>query len=735
MLFSRLVNEAHVAVAAGDPVRELAGFGAALALLSAPHPVPPDPVLPGEALMDAIDDAEPLLREHMIDLILSIANAIIGRNLAAGVAWLSLADAAMGIEMPGESAFRRRLRSNLHAMFARVRGPLGEAVRAPRLNALGFQLGEGASGDATVQALAAAMEFARTRIAEGDKAGALVAVDRGLRQLDMTAELGSEVSQVAQALRREIIAPTPLQARLELLHALDLMRRHSPNENISILFNAAGYAIEGERRDLALADGEAALRYTCDGLARNRRWNVYAMLTEVEGCFKSWPYAALFGKLAVRELCRLRAQLADFDPELGELSAGAERLIEWLVNILVDSGRLGEAEAVNGILGVAEIADTFPPTLSDQETAVEQVILAALETDPQAQPGWLQAICDRALPDSSDQQMVWFRPPVADKSVALSYYRHSEQLFCLVRRSNRTERILLPIAATEANRLAYTLRQAVGSLSGDADRLLGAAYDALIAPLAPLLQAGDVLTISAHGGLALLPWSALRSETGYLVERHVIVRRTPRAGSGAAKRFNTATIVSFANTRGSHGKEALGQTAGLEAREVAKFDPLGMTMIDEAFTAQALSRAAQNASIIHIASHFVVDPSELARSQLLLGDGTAIELRDLVAMDFSNVKMLMISACDSGHTSHSPVDRGIDILLLGSGASSVVGTLWAVDSEAMALISPELVRRVVAGYSTEEALALTQRALINGQLGSGRYANPFYFAGIVAAIR
>ena len=64
---------------------------------------------------------------------------------------------------------------------------------------------------------------------------------------------------------------------------------------------------------------------------------------------------------------------------------------------------------------------------------------------------------------------------------------------------------------------------------------------------------------------------------------------------------------------------------------------------------QLIASAAAETPVIHLASHFVLQPGKAADSYLLLGDGGRLSLADFDqrGLRFNNVDLLTLSACDT----------------------------------------------------------------------------------------
>jgi CHAT domain-containing protein len=89
--------------------------------------------------------------------------------------------------------------------------------------------------------------------------------------------------------------------------------------------------------------------------------------------------------------------------------------------------------------------------------------------------------------------------------------------------------------------------------------------------------------------------------------------------------------------------------------------------------------------LVHIASHFKFSPGDETKNQLLLSDGTTMSLSDIRKEKngklFSDVKLLVLSACQTGMGGNGEEIDGFGRLARQCGAGSVIASLWSVDDE------------------------------------------------------
>jgi CHAT domain-containing protein len=121
-------------------------------------------------------------------------------------------------------------------------------------------------------------------------------------------------------------------------------------------------------------------------------------------------------------------------------------------------------------------------------------------------------------------------------------------------------------------------------------------------------------------------------------------------------------------------------------------------------------------SILHFASHAVVNPLKPGRSAVMLAAGTEEEdgfLRpsEIAQLEGLDGKLVVLSACD---TAAGSVLRGEGVLSLGraffeAGAQAVVASLWRLDDRLTASFFDDFYKHLREGVTVSEALAETQR--------------------------
>jgi CHAT domain-containing protein len=287
-----------------------------------------------------------------------------------------------------------------------------------------------------------------------------------------------------------------------------------------------------------------------------------------------------------------------------------------------------------------------------------------------------------------------------------------------------------PAGSGEVARLALAFRDLVQDPSKDPRPAGKALYDLVVAPAAEALEREGVRSIvmSLDGALRYVPAAAMWDGERWLAEKYPTsvftsatlnrLSESPRGGPAHARALGlTAARRGLPPLPGA----AAEVVAVVKTPESPQGALEGEILMDEAFDRAALSRSlASGAPVVHVASHFLLDPSSGRNSVLLLGDGGVLslaEMRSARDLDFTGLDLITLSACDTGSGARANRD-GREVESLGEtlqllGASAVLAALVPVDD----MSAPELMRefyrrRYVDGESKSDALRSAQLAVM-----------------------
>ena len=300
----------------------------------------------------------------------------------------------------------------------------------------------------------------------------------------------------------------------------------------------------------------------------------------------------------------------------------------------------------------------------------------------------------------------------------------------------------LGIGRRDLTRLVEFARGAIEAPRPSADSLWRGPFRRLhrhlIAPLEEtgLLAEAKRLVLVPHAELHYLPFAALLSDRGPLVERYEVVR-TPSATVWLA-------LGNRPESPGAAGVLALAPRSDVlpesrrEVEAIARFagDDVQVLTGDRA-TEEAFLIAAPGKRILHLATYGVLNKHNPLFSFVEFAPGGAqdgrLEVHEVFGLELA-ADLVVLSACQTGLGSGRMADVppgddwvGLTRAFLHAGARSVVATLWAVEDRATAVLMEEFYRQHGSGADPARALANAQRAL----LGTGVSAHPFYWAGVV----
>ncbi|NIZ61995.1 hypothetical protein DL239_13520 [Sedimentitalea sp. CY04] len=398
----------------------------------------------------------------------------------------------------------------------------------------------------------------------------------------------------------------------------------------------------------------------------------------------------------------------------------------------------------------------------DRDTALERMKLAAAQVDAQD----TAASVDPSL--SVRRQL--HAASYGQDAMLLQYLVLPDRLgIVLTTTENQTTFTLdqlpngQPFSEAALNDKINTFRTSLSHQDGNPDPLGAELFEILFPPkLNEAIQkaAGDTLVLSLDGQLRYLPFAALRDNDGHLVERFTLTHATETQVTPPIS-SDIGRISAFGATREWADLGALPGVAIELARLVISEEGdhgvvPGDTYVDDDFTKASFTRAlsSQNRdktgrSIVHLASHFVLGPTQ-DQSFLLMGDGKKLSVSEIrrgmdIGLDFKGVGLLTLSACNTAYGGQDNDGRELEsfaAVAQQKGAAAVVATLWQVGDITNALLMERMYDQLINEQATPaQALAAAQRAFLQGgdilqdDTNPGEQypgaSHPFYWAPIV----
>lgn len=254
-----------------------------------------------------------------------------------------------------------------------------------------------------------------------------------------------------------------------------------------------------------------------------------------------------------------------------------------------------------------------------------------------------------------------------------------------------------------------------------------ALYDVLIRPIEPDIAEYKVLVISPYENLRYIPFQALYDGQKFLVEKYSVVNATSASTLKIAAQVSVKNLnlLAFGNAT-----EDLPASEN-EVKSIAKnFANSKIFLRSEAQKKCFDDEIYNDYKIIHLATHGILNNDDPDNSKLLFAgkENNFLTVADIMAYDFSNKDLIVLSACDSniGKT------KGAEISALGTAfemaaAPTVIASLWKVNDQSTAILMQEFYKNLTAGDSKAESLRKAQISIINLK----DFRNPYYWAPFV----
>ncbi len=475
----------------------------------------------------------------------------------------------------------------------------GEAMALANLGATYVALGR---HEKALPFLEQALQISRAQEFSVNQQGLLDALGyayRGLNQLDKAHEISSQALDLARrnkdrrteaavlvSLGMDVLLKNPVQAVQYGQQALEI--DHSIGdvwgESQSLKLLSMGHLLGGQ---IGVAADEAgqSLAISRQIKSRGAEADVLAILMLIARASNQSRLAIFYGKQAINNLQQTRASLTGFDRETqkGFLKSNAN-IYRWLADLLIEQGRLPEAQQVLGMLKQEEFFDFVQRDRNEATTATrasltpdesawekrydqisekitalgvergqlaaktprspdEEAHLVSLDDDLAVAGQAFQKLLDtlaqeadnapaanttlRQLQDS--EVMMQALHQMGDGTVAL-YTLVSEDKYRVILFTAETQKAAeYAIPAAELNAKIAAFRAVLQDPTRDPRPLGHELYEILIAPIAKDLAGAGAKTLmwSLDGALRYLPVSALYDGKAYLAERFRNVVFTP----------------------------------------------------------------------------------------------------------------------------------------------------------------------------------------------------------------
>jgi CHAT domain-containing protein/Tfp pilus assembly protein PilF len=302
----------------------------------------------------------------------------------------------------------------------------------------------------------------------------------------------------------------------------------------------------------------------------------------------------------------------------------------------------------------------------------------------------------------------------------------------------------IDVSASEVARRAEHFRDHVSSRDFAVAEDARALYELLLAPFKDRLTGKTRLIVVPDGGLWNVPFQALMSPDGYVIERAAVsyapsiavlreIQRLPRP-AGAP------TILAMGKSQFGSATSSLEPLPDAETQVRLIRDLYGpdrsVAYLGSEATESRFKAAAPHYSVLHLATHGVLDEASPLYSHFVLSpavdnaeDDGRLEAWEIMRMKL-RADVVVLAACDTGRGRIAPGEGVIGTMwaLLAAGARSMVVSQFRVESKSATALLVEFHRRIAGGRGSKAAQL--QAASLE-LLRTPRYAHPYYWAGFI----
>lgn len=444
--------------------------------------------------------------------------------------------------------------------------------------------------------------------------------------------------------------------------------------------------------------------------------------------FNQANQAIAFGKLTVNAYQQFRANLQDTPLQQSFVKTKADAY-RALAELLIDAGRLLEAQQVLRLLK----AEEYFEFVRGDEPNTNTARLALTPEELEITKGYLQRA--EITPERKNLlvDLTTLAPDTAAIFTVVGEDKYRVMLFTADTHIARE----YPIKAADLNRKVQAFRESLNAQRPDFMPLARELYRILLAPISPDLARVNIQTLlwSLDGALRYVPIAALHDGEKYFIERYpsAVLTLSSRLQKSPCEHWRG---LGLGMSKASPGFPSLVNVPN-ELSSIVREQPNGKGLLEgrillnEAFTEMAMKTELQkHYPVVHIASHFKLEPGNETDSYLLLGDGSPLTLAQLKQWRraFADVEILTLSACETG------VGDGREIESFGElaqrqGAKAVVATLLQVPDQSTALLMQQFYRNR-ATMPKAEALRQAQLELLRrSQFKHPAYWSPFVLMG------
>jgi CHAT domain-containing protein/Tfp pilus assembly protein PilF len=304
----------------------------------------------------------------------------------------------------------------------------------------------------------------------------------------------------------------------------------------------------------------------------------------------------------------------------------------------------------------------------------------------------------------------------------------------------------LDVGAVELAARAERFRDRVSTRDFAATEDARHLYEVLLEPIRQRIAGKSRIIVVPDGALWNVPFQALLGPDGYVIEAAAVsyapsitvlreIQRLPRPSG--ARTLLAVGKSQFGPVSSSSALEALPE-AEIQVRLIRDiYGPdRSVTYLGSDATESQFKAAAPRYSVLHLATHGVLDETSPMYSHLVLSPGRDSPDDDgrLEAWEIMRLKLsadvVVLAACDTGRGRIAPGEGVIGMMwaLFAAGARSMVVSQFRVESKSATAVLVGFHRQLAAKRGAK-ATQLREASL--ALLRIPRYAHPYYWAGFI----
>ena len=244
-------------------------------------------------------------------------------------------------------------------------------------------------------------------------------------------------------------------------------------------------------------------------------------------------------------------------------------------------------------------------------------------------------------------------------------------------------------------------------------------YDLLLRRFDAEFEHAAELQISAKGIFSRIPFAALFDGREMLIEKFPLIYRTFIPANLPPRRREFLSVLALGTSQ-QHGDFSPLSNVRSELLSLAENFRKSQVLIDRDFTHDAFVNGLKHhPDVVHLATHFQLQPGSPQKSYLLLGDGESLPLSLIGSdqFDWTGVALVFLSACETGTADHETFEGGtIAAYLQTLGADWTIATLWSILDHATEVLVKQFYGQLAAEKCPAKALQKAQVSMLKPAL-------------------